>query len=293
MISHLRTHRVVLSLTAAAGLFATACGVETTTDDLDPEVVDEAPSEGAVLHNFYADGLGEITIVDESGPDGEPSIGILLLSSAEDTYSFPIVNDDGADITALEYIAAYDPEALGGVDQRIVDDHVAQTGSAVPRDVSFALSSVVHTQGSCDSGNWQAYFNGQASSYGGVSTPTHLLNRHTNSDWWYYGNTGSYDRVVVGACFVSQSDGYDNLTVRIERKPSGSSSYTPVSGTQRTLNTSINGGYRRYVYKNNTFCNTAQRRIAVAGRPDGGIYPGDEFHLAGAWGGRQGCWLTL
>lgn len=289
MIRAKRALRVTFAGAAVVGsLLASACSIETDLEAQDDGIPDEMQQEGTVLHKFYAKGVGEITIIDESAAGEEPSIGILLVSSDADTATLPIRHEDGADITALEYIATYDPKSLASINHRILDDHIAQAGTATLREVHAPLETVSVTQGSCNS--WVNYFNNQANSLGGVGSPEHLLNKVTPNGW-YYGNVGSYAHVVAGVCFVSQSDGNDNLGVRIERRLPSSGGWSTVPGTTRALNTSINGGYRRYVYKFSSYCSAYQRRIAVSGLPDGGLYPGDRFHLSGAWGGLSGCWL--
>lgn len=288
---------------AALTLLAAGCAVETgepgqssheflqsTPDEnTEPLVSDIEAVESKVLHRFEVPRVGTVSLIDEDPSSEVPQIGILVVSSPDDDRLLPVMHEDGTEITPIEYLLSVD--ASVEVSPRLLAQHLAVTGGTRVLSVIYDAAPEV-TAGDCASAAWQSYFNNQASTFGGVGTPAHALNLNTTlPSWEASGTFGKYARIVAGACFVSQGDGNDNLTVKMERRVNGT--WQTVSGTQFTLNTTINGGKDRYIYKSGAYCYDYERRITAEGLPPGGIYPADKFHLSGAWGGlSDGCWIT-
>ncbi|XXX78924.1 hypothetical protein WMF30_09115 [Sorangium sp. So ce134] len=245
--------------------------------------------ESKVLNRFVVPRVGTVSLIDEDPSSAVPQIGVLVVSSPEDDKLLPLVHADGAEITPVEYLLSADASA--DVSPRLLEQHASLTGGARILSVVYDAGPEV-TAGNCASASWQSYFDNQAVSFGGVDDSEQLLNMTTSlPSWTASGYLGKYSRIIAGACFVSQGDGNDNLTVKMERRVDGS--WQTVSGTQATLNTSINGGKDRYLYMSGSVCYDHERRITVGGRPPGGIYPPDKFHLSGGWGGHaNGCSIT-
>lgn len=245
--------------------------------------------ESKVLNRFVVSRVGTVSLIDEDPSSAVPQIGVLVVSSPEDDKLLPLVHADGTEITPVEYLLSADASA--DVSPRLLEQHVSITGGARVLSVVYDAGPEV-TAGNCASASWQSYFDNQALSFGGLDDSEQLLNMTTSlPSWTASGYLGKYSRIVAGACFVSQGDGNDDLTVRMERRVDGS--WQTVSGTQATLNTTIHGGKDRYLYMSGSYCYDHERRITVAGRPPGGVYPPDKFHLSGAWGGQaNGCWIA-
>lgn len=245
--------------------------------------------EGKVLNRFVVPRVGTVSLIDEDPSSAVPQIGVLVVSSPEDDKLLPLVHEDGTEITPVEYLLSADASA--DVSPRLLEQHLSITGGMQMLSVVYDAGPEV-TAGNCAAASWQSYFDNQALSLGGVDDSEQLLNMTTSlPSWTASGYLGKYSRIVAGACFVSQGDGNDNLTVKMERRVGGS--WETVSGTQATLNTTINGGKDRYLYMSASYCYDHERRITVAGLPPGGAYPPDKFHLSGAWGGQaNGCWIA-
>ncbi|WP_159397535.1 hypothetical protein [Sorangium cellulosum] len=241
-----------------------------------------------MLNRFVVPRVGTVSLIDEDPSSAVPQIGVLVVSSPEDDRLLPLVHEDGTEITPVEYLLSADASA--DVSPRLLEQHASITGGARMLSVVYDAGPEV-TAGSCAAASWQSYFDDQALSFGGVDDPEHLLNRTTSlPSWTASGYLGKHSRIVAGACFVSQGDGHDDLTVKMERRVDGS--WQTVSGTQATLNTTTHGGKDRYLYMSGSFCYDHERRITVAGLPPGGVHPADKFHLSGAWGGQaNGCWI--
>lgn len=304
--------RRVLSVFVAATLLAAGCAVEAgDTGQVSEEASvsrashgfgRETPQESAgnqparaverieskVLNRFVVPRVGTVSLIDEDPSSAAPQIGVLVVSSPEDDKLMPLVHEDGTEITPLEYLLSADASA--DVAPRLFEQHVSIAGGTRMLSVVYDAGPVV-TAGNCAAASWQSYFDNQALSFGGVDDSEHLPSMTTSlPSWTASGYLGKYSRIVAGACFVSQGDGNDDLTVKMERRVDGS--WQTVSGTRVTLNTTINGGKDRYLYLSGSYCYDHERRITVAGRPPGGIYPPDRFHLSGAWGGQaNGCWI--
>ncbi|WP_437492113.1 hypothetical protein WME75_17115 [Sorangium sp. So ce1014] len=255
----------------------------------DPPARDLERVEGKVLNRFVVPRVGTVSLIDEDPRSAVPQIGVLVVSSPEDDKLLPLVHEDGTEITPVEYLLSADASAE--VSPRLLEQHASITGGYQMLSVVYNAGPEV-TAGNCAAASWQSYFDDQTLSFGGVDDSEQLLNMTTSlPSWTASGYLGKYSRIVAGACFVSQGDGHDDLTVRMERRVDGS--WQTVSGTQATLNTTIHGGKDRYLYMSGSYCYDHERRITVAGRPPGGIYPPDKFHLSGAWGGQaNGCWIA-
>ncbi len=244
--------------------------------------MDTQPAE--VLHTADLEGVGTLTVIDEEPASEEPSLSVMLAATEADHYALPLQHDDGTPITPYEYLLSVD--ATMAVSPRVIKHHELTSGSAVRSIVYNAAPET--SSGDCD--RWQAYFNGEASSFGGVGTPAHVMDTTTSpATFQSHGYLGYYSRIVTGACFVSQGDGNGDLSVRMQRR-TGQSNWSTISGTQRTLHTA---GMNRYLYLSSSSCSSYARRITVGGLPAGGIHPPDVFHMSGAWGGTpNGCWIT-
>ncbi|MRG94656.1 hypothetical protein [Polyangium spumosum] len=305
--------RRILGAFAAVTLLAAGCAAdmgetgqvseETSASQAAHVFWQETPEEGAgeelardverveskVLNRFVVPRVGTVSLIDEDPSSEVPQIGVLVVSSSTDDKLLPLVHEDGTEITPVEYLLSADASA--DVSPRLLEQHVLATGGTQMLSVVYDAGPEV-TAGNCAAASWQSYFDNQALSFGGVGAPAHVLNTTTSlPSWTASGNLGKYSRIVAGACFVSQGDGNDNLTVKMERRVDGT--WQTVSGTQATLNTTINGGKDRYLYKSGAYCYDYERRITVSGLPPGGIYAPDKFHLSGAWGGHaNGCWIS-
>ena len=257
-----------------------------------------ALSAGAlVLHEIDSRDFGRVLIVDENPNGPEPAIAIMMLSNSARNHPLPLVHEDGSSITAFEYISVLDSEATQSVDHRILWAHKKERGDENARVFAlFGASSL--SSGSCEASAWENYFRTQHTEYGisGIldSGSEHVIDATTLGAFESseaYGTFGTFGQIVAGVCFVEASaDGKEEIKVAMEQRVDGeweritgwSHLETPVSVTDPD-GVEDPDAQNRFIYKSTVACNTRERRIVVSGRPPGGIYAPDRFHLSGAW----------